>query len=270
MNDINKVWLATMDTVLTFGKEVAPRNLMTKELLQHTIEMDMRKPVINIKERGLNYRFMAAEAYWILSGDDQVEELAQYNPRIAEFSDDGQRFFGAYGPKIINQLDYVVTKLKQDPMSRQAVINIWRECPPITKDVPCTVTMVFNIREGKLNMHVFMRSSDVWLGIPYDVFSFSMVAHRVCGQLNLLGGESISPGSLFLTAASSHMYQTNWNNARHLLDNYWSVNWTDATKKPIYEQVATPDVLHLDPSSLMMTLKLLRDTHPGDPLRWWE
>ena len=259
MNDFPEVWLSLLDMILHIGKPAVPRGYFTKELPQQTIMVDMRRPVLTIPERKLNYRFMAAEAYWILSGDNKVETIAPYNSRIADFSDDGVVFFGAYGPKIINQLPYVVAKLKDDPMSRQAGINIWRESPPLTKDVPCTVSMFFSIRDNKINNHVFMRSSDAWLGVPYDVFNFSMVAHLVCALINQGRGVEYEPGTLYLTMASSHLYQRNFEEALSCLK-----SCTEVTQLP------TPKVLWQDPMACVEWLKELRDTLPGSPHRWWE
>lgn len=68
--------------------------------------------------------------------------------------------------------------------------------------------MVFQIRDDLFNAHVFMRSSDVWLGLPYDIFSFTMIAEWVRLHHNL-GSAAVraGPGELFVTAASSHLYQ---------------------------------------------------------------
>jgi thymidylate synthase len=144
--------------------------------------------------------------------------------------------------------------------SRQAGMTIWRENPPQTKDVPCTVAIFFNIRNGKLNANVFMRSSDVMLGVPYDVFNFSMLAHLVCGLLNEYRqlDESISPGNLFLTAASSHLYEIDFERAKLCL------------ASEIFEQPETHTFLWNDAHYLMQTLKDLRESKVGDSVRWWE
>lgn len=260
MKDFSHIWLEAVNDILTNGELVAPRGKLTKELPQRTMVVDMRRPVLLVPERSLNYRFMAAEAYWILSGDDTVTGIAPYNSRIAEFSDDGERFFGAYGPKILGQLDYVVTKLKADHDTRQAGLTIWRENPPATKDVPCTVAVFFSLRGRLLNAHVFMRSSDVWLGVPYDVFNFSMLAHLVCGLLNddRASAELYEPGRLHLTAASSHLYEINWADAKLCLGS------------SVVDQTPTPKLLWNDYLALLERLKELRDTKPGHELRWWE
>ena len=258
--DFSRIWLNAINDILTNGDPVAPRGKMTREMPQRTMVVDMRRPVLRIPDRSLSYKFMAAEAHWILSGDDRVETIAPYNSRIKDFSDDGERFFGAYGPKIVAQLPYIIEKLMADEDSRQAGLTIWRECPPQTKDVPCTVAIFFSIRSGKLNAHVFMRSSDVWLGVPYDVFNFSMLAHLVCGLLNekRAMNNPVKPGTLFLTAASSHLYE---------------INWTDAKMCLVGEVLGQPETdakLWNDAAYLMATLSALRETKAGDSLRWWE
>ena len=260
MQDFSRTWLDALNDILTNGDLVAPRGKLTKEIPQRTIVVNMRKPVLRVPDRSLSYKFMVAEAFWILSGDDRVETIAPYNGRIADFSDDGERFFGAYGPKIVAQLPYIIEKLNADEDSRQAGLTIWRECPPNTKDVPCTVAIFFNIRNRLLNAHVFMRSSDVWLGVPYDVFNFSMLSHLVCGLLNEHRpvADAVSPGRLFLTAASSHLYETNWEDAKLCLT---------STR---LDQPDTDKLLWNDPQFLMNELKALRDSRPGDSRRWWE
>ncbi len=256
--DFNIVWFHLLNDVLDKGLHVSPRGQRTVELPQHTITVDMRRPVLTTPERKLSYQFMAAEAYWILSGDNTVAGIAPYNKNITEFSDDGKTFFGAYGPPIGDQLDYVLKILIADHGTRQAGLTIWRPNPPTTKDVPCTVAIFFNIREGFLNCHVFMRSSDIWLGIPYDVFTFSMLSHYVCGLLHMCGLHA-APGRLFLTAASSHLYQRNVDDA-----------FERSRMLVRQNQPRTPSYLGKSANELMDTLEQLRSSRPGDALRWWE
>jgi thymidylate synthase len=265
-------WRSAINDVLD-GDEVAPRGKPTLEVAHRTDHIDMRRPVLLSRVRALSYRFMVAEAYWILSGSNQLSGVEPYAKRMAEFSDDGQTLFGAYGPPIVSQLDYVVGKLLADSETRQAALTIWRPNPPPTKDTPCTVAMVFRKRHNKLHAHVFMRSNDLWLGWPYDVFSFSMVAHLICCRLNEAAAvanathpESLpigitAPGVLHLTAASSHLYEPEWSKAIESLNDKSSV---------LLPAVATPADLWMREHKLMETLRELRDTSPGHELRWWE
>lgn len=260
-NTMTRAWLLTLDELFRLGEPVAPRGQPTVELLQQTMTVDMRHPVLLAPTRALGEKFLAAEAHWILSGDNRVATIAPYSKRISQFSDDGETFFGAYGPKVVAQLDYVVNKLQEDPDTRQAGLNIWRENPPATKDVPCTVAMFFNIRHGALNMHVFMRSSDIWLGVPYDVFNFSMIAHLVCCRLNTKRDASMEtplvPGELYLTAASRHLYDRDRDKAHQsfVLDAAWA------------SSMPTPFVMYTNESALMAILQAIMTGK--EEAKWW-
>lgn len=261
------VWLNLLETLVKQGHHVTVRDQATLELSHHTLVVDMRYPVLTVPERRLNYRFMAAEAAWILSGDDRVATITPYNERIADYSDDGLTFFGAYGPRIEEQLDYVVRKLIADPSSRQAGLTTWRPNPPVTKDVPCTVALFFSIRDGWLHCHAFMRSSDAWLGVPYDVFNFSMLTYLICGLLNAHYGQpKLVPGRLYLTAASSHLYHRDVAKVADLLTQSYG------DEKVRFDQVAAYPHLYSgdDTGLLMRTLKAVCESAPGDECRWWE
>lgn len=235
----------------------------------------MTRPVLVSKERKLNYQFMAAEADWILSGDDRVETIAPYNKHIAQFSDNGVTFFGAYGPKVQSQLDYVVDTIRKDPHTRQAFLTIWRENPGETKDVPCTITLGFMLRNRQVNCHAFMRSSDIWLGLPYDVFNFSMITSLVCCMLNdrelseqalPLTTPHIQPGTLYLTAANQHLYARNREGALNVCNEMEKQRFSP---HPDVDKGA-PTGLHISGQDLYNTLQALKRSKPGDVVRWWE
>lgn len=202
-------WLDLVSDILRAGHVVEPRGRRTRELIASSRTFDMRYPVVNTIGRRLGYRFMTAEAAWIMGGQDDVASIAPYSKEVSRFSDDGVSFFGAYGPKIKEQLPYIVNALTGDRDSRQAVINIWRETPPRTRDVPCTLSLQFLIRGDHLHCIANMRSSDVWLGWPYDVFNFTMVSAGVLGRVNDLVDKTVSLGTLTLRAGSQHLYDSN-------------------------------------------------------------
>lgn len=168
--------------------------------------------MVTMPERKLGKRFRYAEAWWILTGRNDVESIRRYSSTIANFSDDGDYFAGAYGPKVVDQLSYVSACLRKDIDTRQAVINIWRENLRDTKDVPCTLSLQFLVREGALHCIATMRSSDLWLGWPYDIFNFSMIARRVNEIANL----QVEPGYLAINHGSLHLYVENVETAKTL------------------------------------------------------
>lgn len=207
-------WAHRLDNLLFQPINATPRGKPTHELIGPApIIVDMSEPLVTNRARKLSYTFAAAEALWIIDGRTDVESLAKYNQRMRDFSDDGVTLAGAYGPAIEAQFDYVIEALMRDPDTRQAALTIWKPCPKPSRDIPCTIALVFQIRVGRLYTHVMMRSSDIWLGVPYDIFSFSMVSARVACLVNQRRIAAKQPpvvlGNLHLYAASSHLYTEN-------------------------------------------------------------
>jgi thymidylate synthase len=202
-------WYALLKTVVEQGYESSPRGKDIYEVLGTQILFNMENPVVAVSERRLSYSFMAAEALWILSGSNKVSDIEPWCDKLKDYSDDGRIFFGAYGPPIKEQTNYVCNKLLDDPDTRQAVMTIWRQNPPQSKDIPCTLSLQFIIRGQQIFCIVNMRSSDVWLGLPYDMFVFTAVSIAVARRINFMRGSGpmVTLGSCMLTAGSSHVYK---------------------------------------------------------------
>lgn len=240
MKLINYEWRRLLNDLLTFGIEVRPRERTTMEILGYQTHVDMSQPLLTEVGRNLGYRFAVAEPAWIASGDNRVETIKPFAKHIHAFSDDGYSYFGAYGPKFVEQLSYVVNCLFHDPSSRQALMTVWRERPGTTKDVPCTVALQWVIRANRLHCLTTMRSNDAWFGWPYDVHTFSVLsmcvlillrnriyelrakrgngAHNPRSPWDEERGLSIPDlGRLTLTAGSQHIYKSDWDAAREIL-----------------------------------------------------
>ena len=231
----NDEWFRTLAAILKIRKGVAPRDLETYEILNHRTIVDMTHPIVTYDERQKDnnmHQFMPAEAAFILTGRNTVGMISKYSKLITQFSDDGYFFNGAYGPRIIQQFTYVVDELEKDHDTRQAVATIWEPNPRPSKDIPCTLSAQFMIRDNKLHCFDTMRSSDVWLGWPFDVFNFSMVSAFVSLLFKLRTGHALPLGNLYLTAASQHLYEKDYDKAIRVLENpkTWSYQPFDITQ----------------------------------------
>ena len=206
-----------------------PRGLKITEKLNNSWIIDMDDPIITLPERKLSYSFMFGEAAWMLEGRNDVESVSKYVDGVKRFSDDGVTFFGAYGPKIITQTSYVVDTLIKDNDSRQGVLNIWRENPRSSKDIPCTLSLQFFLREASDNLWLHtiatMRSNDAWLGTPYDTFNFSAISFYIICCLNLRGLKC-KLGSLNIQAGSRHIYENDFKK----LDTIFNSNYHDESE----------------------------------------
>lgn len=208
---MNYAYRQCFEDILKDGLTVSPRGQRTKELLNYGFTLE--KPlacVVKSEARKLNYAFMVAEWLWILYGRNDVRFISRFNKNIADYSDDGRKLKGAYGPRFNEQLSYVIKTLSKDPNSRQAIISIWKPNPEASRDIPCTMTMQFLIRQGKLHLIVNMRSNDAFLGLPYDVFTFCQLLNVVSAILD------VEIGAYHHNAGSMHLYKQHLSLARKI------------------------------------------------------
>jgi thymidylate synthase len=225
MTPTNRAWLETIATVLDEGIELrqedrvhTPRDATTKEVLCHTVSVPMESPVVTLAARKLGYRFMCAEAASVLQGDNRAATLAPYAQNIVNFSDDRFTFAGHYGVKFCDQVSWVAATLAKDNATRQAVMNIWRERPGSSRDVPSTLSLQWLIRDGVLHCVSTMRSSDVHLGLPYDLHMFSAMSAHLALVLRKHHKCEVELGWLYNTAGSRHLYLRDWEEAARCLD----------------------------------------------------
>lgn len=138
------------------------------------------------------------ELLWYLSGNNELDFIKYYLPVYPKFSDDGETIHGAYGPRLkamhgkINQIERIIDLLRKRPNSRRAVIQIFDAKDLMDfelKDIPCTISLQFLIRDNKLHLFASMRSNDVFIGLPHDVFCFTMLQEIIACALNVELGE---------------------------------------------------------------------------------
>ena len=193
----------------------SPRGMKIKENLgvQFRI-MNPRDRLPRVAARNFSLAYFVAETLWYLNADDSTEWISYYAPFWSNISDNNKTANSAYGARIfkthprigngnIVQWDYVKEELRKDPDSRRAVIHIRTPSDSIieSKDVPCTLSLQFFIRENKLHLHVSMRSSDIILGLAYDVPAFTTIQEILANELGVELGEYVH------TSNSLHCYE---------------------------------------------------------------
>jgi thymidylate synthase len=218
--------------VLRKGGSVPSRVGETRELLNFTFSIDdPRDRLIGYPSRKADYGFAVGEFLWYARGADDLESMLYYNRRMGDFSDDGKTLNSAYGKRIFNTLhevpgypgsfyvqwDGIRQELRLNPDSRRAVITIMNamdvgkaiSCG--TKDVPCTLSLQFLIRDGRLDMIVNMRSNDVIWGLTYDVFSFTLLQEMMAMELG------VKLGRYHHHAGSMHIYSRHFEMCERIL-----------------------------------------------------
>lgn len=155
------------------------------------------------------------ELLWYLAGSNTLEFIRPYVRAYEEDATDGV-IHGAYGPRLlamrgkVDQLSNVARLLTEKPSSRRAVIQLFdaEDLEADHKEIPCTTTLQFHLRNGHLHMSVTMRSNDAYLGLPHDVFCFTMIQEMMARRL---GAEL---GEYYHYAGSMHIYEEHLQEAR--------------------------------------------------------
>lgn len=206
---MSDLWKGAVDDLGTRGTKQPSRNGPTLEVVGWSGRiLDPRRSFLNSPARKADPAFACAELLWYLNGRCDAEFMCHYAPQYAKFANPPTPqglVCGAYGDRmennpgfaqlaeaspddmLLSQLEAVVELLGKRPDSRQGVVAMWdsgdvmRAIEGTWNDLPCTISMQFLLRDSRLHAVASMRSNDVWLGTPYDVFNFinlqKVVAH---------------------------------------------------------------------------------------------
>jgi len=161
------------------------------------------------------------ELLWYLAKSKKLKFIAYYLSRYKDDSEDGKTIHGGYGPRLFamrgnNQIENVLDHLKRRD-SRRAVIQLFDadDLSKKRKEIPCTCTLQFMVRRRRLHMFTNMRSNDAFLGLPHDIFAFTMLQEIFAQTLGVkLGTYNHAVGSL-------HLYETDRKAAKQYLSEGW-------------------------------------------------
>lgn len=212
MNEIiGKLLLLPFDLSPTKGKNC--------EIFGVLLELTNPRARLSISEtRGKAFSAIG-EFLWYMSKSNSLDFIEYYISDYKKYSDDGETIYGAYGPRLFNmngkynQVENVINLLREKQTTRKAVIQLFdaQDLENPHNDIPCTCTLQFVIRNNKLNLLVTMRSNDAFLGLPHDIFSFTMLQEIVASDLKVdLGTYRHAVGSL-------HLYKNNEIQARQYI-----------------------------------------------------
>ena len=155
-------------------------------------------------------RFILAEFLWIVAARNDVATIARFNKRMVNYSDDGVVLNGAYGYRMMGQIERAISLLIADQYSRQACMTILHpiDCLPEGKsnDIPCNCFLQFLILDNALHFRVISRSSDFVTGLSIDIVHWQILFHCV---LNTLRGTypNLIPGEIIYNLGSIHVYE---------------------------------------------------------------
>lgn len=159
--------------------------------------------------RKMPIRYAIGELLWYNSRNTTAESIKPFSKFWCKIAEADGTVNSNYGHCIHDKFDFdqwemVKEILRRDPTSRQAVIHIKEPRNVIvnpTKDLNCTIALQFILRENKLDLITTMRSNDIWLGLPYDVFNFT------CMQIQMAMELGVEIGKYYHNVGSLHLYK---------------------------------------------------------------
>lgn len=221
-SSLNQAYSSLITHVLANGQQASPRGIGTKEILSASfIISDPRSRLLTSSLRKWSLPLALGELCWHLRGRDDTAWLTYYATAWERFTDDGVTVPGScYGKKLFvegvsgqNAWDRLKSLLTRDPATRRAAVSFLRDRDDLenSRDVSCVNSIQFLLREGKLHFFANMRSNDLYLGLPYDVFLFSFLQEIMSVELGCELGE------YHHYASSLHLYHRHLERAKALV-----------------------------------------------------
>jgi thymidylate synthase len=166
------------------------------------LRFDLQKGFPLLTTKKINFKNVASELLWFLSGGRNVDFLHEYGNKIwdewANEVGDLGRIYGVQWRKwrtpydSIDQIQTLITQLKNEPNSRRHLVSAWNvgELEQMALP-PCHFTFQCYVDNGRLNLVALMRSADLFLGVPYNIASYALLTHFLARATGLQAGELV-------------------------------------------------------------------------------
>lgn len=238
-----------LNQTLLFGEKrtdrtgTGTRSLFAPQQLTFDLR-NMRVPLITSKR--VPWKMATAEFLWMLSGSTAIAGLRVLSPVMAtvwsnwadEYGDIGPTYGAQYrnaGGSFINensngqfesagvdQLERIIDLLANRPDTRRAVISLW-SAPELDamQLEPCMVLFQFSLRGenyDQLDLHIYQRSADLMLGVPFDLYQGGLLTHLVARELSAITGKDIQGHRLTWSSGDVHIYENQLTHVQTQLD----------------------------------------------------
>lgn len=216
-----QVYLELLQRVLTEGRYKSDRTgVGTYSIFGGQIRMDLTRGFPLLTTKKIHFKSVVYELLWFLRGDTNISYLHQHGVTIwdewADENGDLGRIYGAQWRdwrtpegKSIDQIHWVIEEIKRNPNSRRLVVTAWN---PGELDKmrlpPCHILFQFYVIDKQLSCHVYQRSADLFLGVPFNIASYALLTHMVAHVTDL------NPRELIISFGDVHLYTNHIDQAR--------------------------------------------------------
>ncbi|WP_028884435.1 thymidylate synthase [Taylorella asinigenitalis] len=195
----------------------------TKSLFAYQMRFDLQEGFPMVTTKKLHLKSIIYELLWFLRGDSNVKWLQERGVSIwNEWADENGELGPIYGVQWrswpapdgskIDQISQIVEQIKANPDSRRLIVSAWNVgLIPQMKLPPCHAFFQFYVAEGKLSCQLYQRSADIFLGVPFNIASYSLLTHMIAQQCGLDVGEFI------WTGGDCHIYTNHFEQVKEQL-----------------------------------------------------
>lgn len=174
-------------------------------------------PLVTTKK--LHIRSIVHELLWFLQGDSNIKYLHDNGVTIwDEWADENGDLGPVYGVQwrswpgrngeTIDQITNLIDQIKTNPDSRRLIVSAWNPADiPNMALPPCHLLFQFYVAQGKLSCQLYQRSCDIFLGVPFNIASYSLLTHMVAQQCGLEVGDFV------WTGGDCHIYNNHFEQA---------------------------------------------------------
>lgn len=178
----------------------------TRSVFGHQLRYDLSAGFPLVTTKKVHFKSVAYELLWFLRGDSNVRWLQENGVTIWDEWADGDGELGpVYGVQWrswptpdgghVDQIARSLELLRTDPDSRRNIVSAWNvaELPGMALP-PCHLLFQFSVADGRLSCQLYQRSADLFLGVPFNIASYSLLTHMMAQQAGLEVGEFIWTG----------------------------------------------------------------------------
>jgi thymidylate synthase len=193
-----------------------------RSVFGYQMRFDLARGFPLITTKKLHLRSIIHELLWFLQGTSNVEYLRRHGVTIwDEWADANGDLGPVYGVQWrawpspagpIDQIEQVIGRIRSDPDSRRLIVSAWNVADIARMKLPpCHLLFQFNVTAGRLSCQLYQRSCDVFLGVPFNIASYSLLTHMVAQQCDL------APGDFVWTGGDCHIYHNHFDQVREQL-----------------------------------------------------
>jgi len=201
----------------------------SRSIFGYQMRFDLQQGFPLLTTKHTSFKLIVTELLWFLKGNPDIEYLHEHNNHIwDEWVNEDGTFGPIYGKQWrswsgkdggeIDQIEQVIETLRYDPNSRRMIVSAWNVAELSEMALPpCHTLFQFYVRPDEddgapfLDCQLYQRSADVFLGVPFNIASYSLLIHMIANLVDM------RPGHFIWTGGDVHLYHNHFEQAQELI-----------------------------------------------------